>query len=91
MADLYFCDPGDVVSPFKLVGNDPTVISPGAVEVGFSVSAELVFAPCTETMSAPGCGTLDLLLRAVRLFGRKPFRATEVFRCDVCDGRNPCC
>ena len=62
MADLYFCDPSDVVSPFKLVGDDPTVVSPGAVEIRLSEGAELVFAPCTETTTVPGCGTLGLFV-----------------------------
>jgi hypothetical protein len=66
MADLYFCDPGsvDVVSPFKLVGDDATGVSPRPVEIGLSLTAELVSAPCTETMSVPGCGTLGLFLGA---------------------------
>jgi len=64
MADLYFCDPSDVVSLFKLVGDDPTVVSPGAVEIRLSEGAELVFAPCAETMTVPGCGTLGLFVGA---------------------------
>jgi hypothetical protein len=65
MADLYFCDPGliDVVSPFKLVG-DATGVSPRPVGIGLSVTAELLSAPCTETMNVPGRGTLGLFLGA---------------------------
>jgi hypothetical protein len=55
MADLYFCDPGSV---------DVAGVSPRPVEIGLSVTAELVSAPCTETMSVPGRGTLGLFLGA---------------------------